>query len=451
MGLTPLTFSGISQYSSDFQTILDRVTNIASYPLRQLQNEQTDNGTKKQLATELNSAVKLYGEKLKALSDVADKRAVTASSSNTAKVAINAINTDTPTTYTVSEVSSVATVASESSLTSYAASASTPVSSTGTVKLKVGTSEYTITLASGKNNLNGLRDAINGLNAGVSASVLTVGATSNFLSVSAVGTGQKVIQVVDDPDGAATNLLSSTNPGSNLSFKLNGVAVTRTSNQVNDLIPGVTFSVLDKTTTGETVSINLASDKSKLSQAVSDFVDAYNTLSTKVGAQVGESAGLLSGDTLVREAQSILQRASSFSLGSGTVKNWSDVGVSFATTGEMSFDSTAFSSLSDTKIFDAFKFFKGTDGLGAQQTKVSNYTDSINGLAKVQLDQYQRTDLRLNSQISTLQDRIDSMRKGYMSKLQNADALLGQLESQQKLITAQVQSLNLVLYGKNNG
>lgn len=450
MGLTPLTFSGISQYSQDFQTILERATNIASYPLKQLQNEQTDTATKKQLATELNSAVKLFGDKLKALSSVADKRAVTASSSNSAKLSVDSINTDTPTTYSITEVTSIATVASETSAAPAADSNATPISSTGTLKLKVGTSEYSISLESGKNNLSGIRDAINRLNAGVSASILTVGPNENYLTVSAVGTGQKAIQLIDDPDGAATNLLTSNNPGSDLQFKLNGIPVTRSTNQVNDTIPGVTFTVKDKTVSGETLTINLASDRSQLSQAVSSFIDAYNALESKVGSQIGENAGLLSGDLLVREAKGILQRAAAFGLGGGSVKNWSDLGVTFNQTGEVSFDTTKFNSLSDGQIRDAFSFFQSKDGLGAQIDRVNTYTDDINGLAKLQLDQYQRTDLRLSSQISTLQDRIDTLRKGFLSRLQAADALLGQLESQQKVVSAQVQSLNLVLYGKSN-
>ena len=67
MGLSPLTFAGISQYSQDFQTILQRVTTIASFPLNQLKNEQSDIGTKRQLTSELSSSVKLFGERIKTL------------------------------------------------------------------------------------------------------------------------------------------------------------------------------------------------------------------------------------------------------------------------------------------------------------------------------------------------------------------------------------------------
>ena len=86
---------------------------------------------------------------------------------------------------------------------------------------------------------------------------------------------------------------------------MNGVAVTRKSNQVNDLIPGVSFSLKGTTSGSESLSITLGTDRSKLSNAISDFVDAYNALQSKVGDQVGQSAGLLTGDFLVREASEI--------------------------------------------------------------------------------------------------------------------------------------------------
>ena len=51
MGLSPLTFSGVSTYSSDFQKILERTVAIASQPISFLQREQTQIFQQKSLAT----------------------------------------------------------------------------------------------------------------------------------------------------------------------------------------------------------------------------------------------------------------------------------------------------------------------------------------------------------------------------------------------------------------
>lgn len=450
MGLSPLTFTGISQYSQDFQTILQRVTTIASFPLNQLKNEQSDVGVKRQLTSELNSSVKLLGDRIKALKDVAANRAVSASSSNSSKLTVDSVNTDTLTTYNISEVVSTAKAASETSSIAYAASNATPVSTTGSLKLTVGSTDYNINLTSGQNNLLGLRDKINTLGAGVTATILTVDGTTNYLSVTANTTGTKALTLRDDPSGANTSLLTNTNQGSDLSFKLNGVPVSRTSNQVNDLIPGVAFTLKSTTGVGETLSIGLSSDRSKLSSAISGFVDAYNALQNKVSAQVGKTAGLLSGDFLVREAQDILRKTSSFGISEGTVKNFSDLGITFASTGAVSFDFTEFNSLNETKLRDSFAFFKDTTGLGSLTDATDGFSEEVTGLAEIQVAQYDKTNDRLTEQISKLEDRITLIRESYLQKLQAADALLGRFESQGNVIRASVDSLNLVLYGKRD-
>ena len=451
MGLTPLTFTGISQYSQDFQTILQRVTTIASFPLNQLKNEQQDVATKRQLTSELSNSVKLLGEKITALKDVAANRAVAATSSNTVKLTIDSVNTDTLTTYNITDVTSIAVAASETSLSSYASSTATQVSASGSVRLTVGTTLYDIALTTPENNLVGLRDKINALNSGVTATILTVDASTNYLSISANATGAKVVTLREDPVGLNTSLLTATNQGSNLNFKLNGVAVSRSGNQVNDLVSGVSFSLKQTTSVAETLSIGLSSDRSKLSTAVSGFIDAYNTVQAKITGQVGKTAGLLTGDFLVREAQDILRKVSSFGLGTGSVKSWSDLGVSFSTAGQISFDAGIFNTLSQTQLQDSFSFFKDTTGLGALSKSTSGFSQDVTGLAAIQIDQYGKTDSRLTVQIAKLEDRISVLRQTYLQKLQAADALLGRFESQRNVVSASIDGLNLVVYGRRNG
>ena len=49
MGLSPLTFVGVSQFSADFQTILSRAVQIAELPIKALQNRDLDTLQKKTL------------------------------------------------------------------------------------------------------------------------------------------------------------------------------------------------------------------------------------------------------------------------------------------------------------------------------------------------------------------------------------------------------------------
>lgn len=451
MSFTPLRFTGISNYSADLQTVLDRSVAIASIPLKQLQNQVTDNLQKKTLLGGFNSALSSLESSVRNLGTLSSQKALAASSSNTSKVSVSYAGATSPATYTLSDITSIAKAATEASLTGYADSAVTAVSSTGTVKLTVGSTSHTITLGSGENNLVGLRDAINGLGAGVTATILTTGtgANPNYLSITADESGAKTLTLQDDPTGANTSLLTAANQGANLSFKLNGVSVEKSSNQVNDVVAGLTFSVKDTTSGSETVTLSLGTDRAKLSSAISQFVTGYNTVVDQINAQVGPEAGALSGDYIVVQTQNVLRKLSSFE-GSGSIASLADLGLEFGADGQVKLDSTTFSNLSDSQIAGAFEFFDSATGLAALAEDLLQLADPVSGIVKQQLDGYDRTDSRLSQRISELEERISFNQASVAQKLQIADALLAQLNSQQNLLEGSLKAVSLALFGKND-
>lgn len=451
MGLSPLVFTGVSQFSDDFQTILNRAVSIARLPLIQLQNEQSDLLTKKQLLSELRSAVGGLASALEALGAAGRTRALSASSTNTARVTVSLNGATQAGSYTISEITSVAKAASETTLTGYATADQTPVSSDGLLELVVGSNTYQIDI-SGANSLNGLRDAINALGAGVTATVLNTGtgATPYYLAITANSPGAQALQLRETPGDAGSNLLTSANQGANAVFKLNGLDIVKSGNVINDVIPGLTFTIVSTTDPGETVELKLSSSRSTLATKLADLANAYNTLRTKVNAQVGETAGLLSGDFLVREIQHNLRQLASYE-SSGAIRRLADLGLEFDDQGQMSFNSSKFYSLSDAEIAAAFDFLGSeTSGLGGLSQSFDQISDPISGLIKLQQDQYDAADQRLSRQIDELTSRIEFMQLSLSAKLQQADTLLAQLESQQVLLEASIKGLELALYGKKD-
>ncbi len=258
------------------------------------------------------------------------------------------------------------------------------------MKLWVGAKSYGITLTAGTNNLAGLRDAINSLGVGATATVLTTGtgATPNYLSLSANSSGAAALQLFEDPDGANTNLVTSANQGANAIFKLNGVSVSKTSNLVNDVVSGATFTILGTTDPAATVSLTLATDRTQLQSAIQAFASKYNALVDSVGGQVGPAAGLLSGDLIVREVQNDLRQVASYQ-GSGDIKSLSDLGVQLGKDGKITFDTTVFTALSASQVNSAFDFFGSpSTGFGGLSDKFSQITDPVTGLVKLQQDNY---------------------------------------------------------------
>jgi len=452
MGIAPLTFSGVSTYSADFQKILDRTVAIASQPITQLQADQTKIFQQKTLASGLQSVVDSLATAVSSLGELGISKALGGTSSNTAKVTVGTVSANNPATYTISEITSVARAASATS-SGFADATTAPASATGTVKFSFGGTDHTISLGTGENNLTGLRDKINALGAGVTATVLTTGTGANpyYLSITSNTTGEKSIALIDDPGGAETNLLGSSDIGANAVFKVNGVEVSKSSNLINDVVSGVTFSIVGTTAESETVTLSLASSRSNFSSKLQTLVAAYNDVLANTDSQIGEQAGLLTGDFLVREANDALRELAGYE-GSGGISSLTQLGISFGNDGKASFDATVFDTLSDAQIQDGFEFLgTTTTGFGGLKSRLTQISDPITGLIALQNTKYDESDKRIQTRVEELATRLSNLQQSTAERLQAVDALLGSLESQQTIIEASYKSLQLTLFGRNDG
>ena len=452
MSTAPLTFTGVSTFSNDFQTILQREQQIDQIPIKALQNRQADNTSRKAALVALNPMVANLGSAVSALASMGANQGLTVSSSDSSVSVINTGATS-PANYTISNIT-LATAASETSLVGYANPAVTPVSVAGQnkVDLVVGSSTYHLDLT-GKNNLNGLVQAINHTGAGVTASILSNGSAS-YLSIQANSAGVTTLQLNDVPPPAsgnpATNLITNTNQGTNADFMLNGnIHVNRASNVISDAVPGLTFT-LNSSNAG-TVGVALTSDRSQLSQALQTFVQNYNALVDQVNQQVGPSAGALAGNEIIRDISDDMRQLSSYWLGgNGSVHSLYDVGITFDdNSGHMTFNQNAFDSMSTSQVSDAFRFFGASNsGFSSLASNFSQLSDPALGMIRLEEDGLDKDSARLTDQISVLTTRASQTEAAIQAKLQQADALVASLQSQQTSLNAAIQSVNYVTYGK---
>ena len=456
MSITPLKFAGVSSLSEDLQAVMNRAVAIASLPLQQLQRADADILQKESLLGSMSPAVMGLANAISNVGSVAATKALNASSSDSSVVSVTYAGAAVPGVYKLSTINSIATLASETSLASWADATKDTVSLNGSMKLTAGGQDYRFTLT--KNTLVGLRDQINGLGAGVNASILTSSGRA-YLTVTAANLGQNAISLVDDPTPVPDDLLphqntaflTSGHAGSNADFMLNDtIHVVQSSNTMNSIVPGMTFTLLAKPANGTVVNLTLSSDRSQLATALEDFATKYNTVVGHLDAQVGPAAGLLSGDYLIRAIQQDLRSVSGYSAG-GTVTNLAEVGLEFDQFGRISFDEDVFNTLSESEVTAAFTFFGSpTTGFGALSAKFKSMGDPISGLIKTQQDGYAAADRNLQSQIALMEDRINEMQLTLASKLEKADALLAMLESQQTILDASLKGANLVMFGKND-
>jgi flagellar hook-associated protein 2 len=209
------SFTGISEYSSDFQAILQREDAIAQLPITALQNTESNNLAMKQALIALNPIVANVATSVAALGQLASGSGLTATSSDSTTVSVVNSSASAAGNYTISNIV-LGTQASELSLNGYANASTTPLGVEGqnNFTLTLGSQTYNLNLA-GNDNLTGLETAINNSGAAVSASILSTG-TSNYLSVTANNIGATTLTLDTAPETA--DLITNNGTGTEASL-----------------------------------------------------------------------------------------------------------------------------------------------------------------------------------------------------------------------------------------
>jgi flagellar hook-associated protein 2 len=453
--LTPITFTGVSPYATDFQSVLNRAVAIAQLPITALQNQESDISDKEQLATGIQSAVANLATTVTNLGNLGTNGGISGSSSNTALAQVDNTSMTTPGTFQISQISSLAAAASVTTTNGYADATTTPVSSTGTMQLVINGKAVTPNInltGSGQNNLNGLASAINALNAGVTATVIDTGtgSTPYYLSISDNSTGQNNIQLFDDPSGADTQIALSGSSGSNANFDVNGQPVTSTTNTISNVIPGMTFTLEGTTTGTQSVTLTAATEPSQISNLLQTLVSQYNSIQQLLQAQIGPNAGLLLGNSMIDGVNMALSGLLNYR-GTGTgVENLADLGIELSQTGVMSFNQSTFSALTSSQIQSAFTFLGSSiTGFGALAGTLTAYSDPTKGEIAGQENEWKTDTTNINNQISTFTAQANQMQKTLDAALQSADEQIAQMQSQQQALTATIQSLDFTSFGYN--
>jgi flagellar hook-associated protein 2 len=279
----------------------------------------------------------------------------------------------------------VSTLAAAEKLgSSTALDATTPLGHAGTFTIN----GQSVTM-SAADTLATLRDQINALNSGtsatgVSASILTVSATDSRLVLTSAKTGEAGATLADTTGTALQSLgfLDNTEtklagailaPGSDAHFTIDNIAFTRTSNTVADAIEGLTVNLV-AAQAGATSTLTVARDSGAATQAMQTFVTAYNAVIQFVQAQGTVTSGTnstgaattstpaLYGDSLIRSIRSGLPQAMLQTVfGAPTdLATAASVGLSLSRDGTISLDSDKFTAAFTTRLSDVQQLFGET-------------------------------------------------------------------------------------------
>lgn len=356
--------------------------------------------------------------------------------------------------------------------------AATTAVGTGTLTLKVGTGSYdangaltgvtapdadndgaedtvAITIDATNSSLSGIAAAINAKKAGVSASVVTDANGSAYLSLkgsngaaqaftlSAASTTGDLSRVAVGTPGAGTSV---TQKATNAKLVVDGVAVERGSNEIDDLVDGMKLTLTG--TSGIPATLTTATPTAAISTAVSDLVDTYNQVLAMVKEQTDPITGNLRADpaakTLLKSLQSLTSKVLMPNAAPGDPATLATIGVRTNRDGTLSVNDAllasalkdrpaaveamfAPSTAADTGIFAAMKAMQTaaantTYGLGASTAR---YTDAQGDITEAQgkiAGQAEKMSTRLTQQFSGMNAKVAAYKSTQAFLKQQIDA-----------------------------
>ncbi len=235
--------------------------------------------------------------------------------------------------------------------------------------------QQVITIDGTNNTLNGLAQAINDADFGVQASIVNDGSGFRLVMRADSGLDNQLQITVAESGGSPTNNDSSdlsrfafnasglqmtqNQAGLDAQLTVNGLAVTRATNTINDVIDGFEFTLADTTTIP--VSVSIDEDKSTGEKAVRDFFTAYNTFLEALEPITGfneetDEFGILAHDALAKSVPGQIRQllVGSVTGLSSTIHSLTNVGIRTELDGTLSIDEEDFTDALNNN-YDLFK------------------------------------------------------------------------------------------------
>jgi len=385
----------------DVANIVSGLMAVEQKPLTAVTTQKTNYQAEISAYGTLKSALSAFQTSVSALSTASKFNAQTVTSGNSAVFTATANGSATIGDYAVK----VSQLASSQKLASSGFTDIASVVGTGTMTINFGTytsadnsfsvnsakAALNITIDSSNNTLAGVRDAINASNSSVSATIVNNGTTSQLVITSKdTGAANSLQILVTDADAGNSDqsglsqlafdptavpvLPATTGNGKNLTqvqtaqnalFEVDGIAITKASNNVSDVIAGVTLNLL-ASSSGSSVKLGVTSNQEAVKASVTAFVDAYNKLDSSLRSltnydPTGKANGKLLGDgttrTVISQLKNVMTKAITTE---GSLTVLSQVGVSFQRDGKLALDATKLNTAFASNFGDIAGLFSAT-------------------------------------------------------------------------------------------
>jgi flagellar hook-associated protein 2 len=262
-----------------------------------------------------------------------------------------------------------------------------------------------------------LASYINAKNLGVTASVINDAAGPRLSLLSNTAGQQGTLSITNNTIAGLNFNLTA---GSNASLTVDGVPVSSPSNTVTGAIPGVTLNLVSAAPSTP-VTLTVGSDPGQITDAVNNFVSAYNAVIQSVNTQFTvdpntNTEGPLGSDSSIRSLQSSLLSDVSHAIsGNGGLINLASLGIDLNNDGTLSVNQTAtdlkpsFANVLAANPGAVQSFFQNSSGTGFADnfsTDLNNLIDSTSGVVTSDIAENNAKKLDLTNSINNFQGQL---------------------------------------------
>ena len=184
-----------------------------------------------------------------------------------------------------------------------------------------------------------------------------------------------------DPDAVPFSFQLTQAP-TNALVKINGVEISRASNTIDGVIPGVSLTA---TNVGSVETFEIGRDTSLVNEKVKAFVESYNTLRRAVNNQVDVAGGtdtsqLLTNDPVVRRLARQLNEMLRLEGGNSSIRSLGELGINISRQGTLEFNEGKLRSSLLARPTAVSDFLTGASGFASKaRAVISPFSNPLTG------------------------------------------------------------------------
>ena len=324
------------------------------------------------------------------------------------------------------------------------------------IAIEVGdSSTVTTTVSVSTATPQGIVDAINAADIEVTAQLVDQGTTGDNYIIQMTGASGTDNQFTVTPsvNSLLTHATPSGQAAANAALVVNGISVSRSTNTITDVIPGLTLS-LNGVTTGA-ASASVTRDTSGVKTHITDLINQFNSTKDKLDSLTNrELEGALAGDSIfrsnVREMQNYF---TAFSSTPGTLlRGLSDMGISITRQGNLEIAEATLNDALAVNFEDIRTVFSaGTNdqtdigiasrGIAGDLSKFVGDLSNSTGYFTTQTEMLDEDTAKQQVRLTDLDDKIESLTERYTRQFATMNKIIDEMNNTKDNLISSFENL----------